>query len=438
MELTYDAALQWIHGRLPFGSRPGLERIEALLARLDNPQHKIKTIHIAGTNGKGSTVTFLRCLLEAQGLRVGTYTSPYITRFNERISINQQPIPDQDLVNLVAQLAPHVEALDQTASLAGATEFEVVTALMFEYFYQQQVDVAIVEVGLGGTLDCTNVITPLISGITTIGYDHQDILGATLPEIAAQKAGIIKATRPVVTGRINPEALNVIKAVARGLNSPVFQLEQAYQSSAGPSRGLLGETLTFSNELVQWDDLALPLIGRHQVDNAALALELFCRLSEDLSLRLERELVQAGLAQARWPGRMEVLQQSPLVMIDGAHNEPALEVLVAHLLRQKGLGKIHLVFAAINTKQVGKMLATIQRLPNCQLYLTTFDYPRAYHLEEYPVADLADYQLWPDWQEGIDQLQPQLGADDLLLITGSLYFISQVRAYVLGGQDDNH
>lgn len=435
MNLTYDEAITWIHSRLPFGSRPGLTRINGLLERLDNPQDKFKTIHIAGTNGKGSTVTFLRCLLESQGLIVGTFTSPYITRFNERISLNG-PIPDEELVELVELIQPLVAEMDEIPELAGATEFEIVTAMMFECFYQQAVDVAIVEVGLGGTLDCTNVITPLVSGITTIGLDHQDILGETMAEIALQKAGIIKSDRPVVTGRIAPEALDVIASEAKRLGSPLIKLGTDYQIAARESHGLKGESFTFQRGELSLAELRIPLIGRHQVDNAALALEIFYQVQTIFGYEIVLKDVQSALLKAQWPGRMEVIADKPLMVIDGAHNEPAMSILIDNLNNQSGIKKIHLVFAAINTKDVSKMLAQVSRLPNYELYLTSFDYPRAYELKEYPFASLGKYHLMADWQEGIKTLQHELTEDEILVITGSLYFISQVRTYFLGGFDE--
>ncbi len=210
MSFTEKEAIDWIHSRLKFGSRPGLDRIEAILSALGNPEKKVRMIHIAGTNGKGSTVSYLKHLLMQTGLTVGTFTSPYIECFNERIAINQQMIQAEQLADLTWRVKAVVEKLDEDSHLSGATEFEILTAMGFLYFYEQQVDVAIIEVGLGGLLDCTNVITPDLVGITTIGLDHQDILGETLEEIAFQKAGIIKDKVPVVCGNIETAAMSVI------------------------------------------------------------------------------------------------------------------------------------------------------------------------------------------------------------------------------------
>lgn len=220
--MTIEEAIEWIHSRLPFGSRPGLDRVEALLEVVGHPERKVKTIHIAGTNGKGSTVAYLRSLLEEAGLTVGTFTSPYIETFNERIAINGKSIPDNDLIQLVKKYQPLIKQLDQFEAVAGITEFETLTAMAFDYFLMKKVDVAIIQVGLGGLLDSTNVAVPMLTGITTIGLDHTEILGDTIEEIAAQKAGIIKQGVPVVTGNIAPEAFTVIQQTAKAKNAPLY------------------------------------------------------------------------------------------------------------------------------------------------------------------------------------------------------------------------
>ena len=229
MSINVEEAIEWIHSRLPFGSRPGLQRVEALLERVADPHKKVPTIHIAGTNGKGSTVTYLRCLLQEAGLTVGTFTSPYIEAFNERIAVDGVGIPDDQLIHYVEKYQPLVAAMDQQPEISGITEFETLTAMAFDYFLDQQVDVAVIEVGLGGLLDSTNVVQPMLTGITTIGLDHTDILGETLEEIAFQKAGIIKHKIPVVTGRIEDGALQVIDTQAKKQEAPIFHFGQEYE-----------------------------------------------------------------------------------------------------------------------------------------------------------------------------------------------------------------
>lgn len=434
--MTYTEALRWIHSRLAFGSRPGLDRIEALLDLLDNPQNKIKTIHVAGTNGKGSTVSFLRSLLEGEGLKVGTFTSPYITVFNERIALNNQPISNQELVTLVERFQPLVASLDDQPALAGVTEFEIITAMMFTYFAEAQVDVGIIEVGLGGTLDCTNVITPLIASITTIGLDHMAILGNTLEEIAAQKAGIIKAYRPVVTGNLPEVALKVIREVSAKLKSPLIELGQGYQFKLEEKQGAFGEVFTFTNQQFTLPHLEISLNGQHQIENASLAIELYCQVATHFEYIATEATIRAGIQFVAWPGRMEVLQTAPLVILDGAHNEPAIKVLVNNLQQEYQGKAIKTVFAAIQPKEVGSMLNLLGEVENQELFLTTFDYPKAYQLKEYPLLSHLLVTHLPDWQVGIEQLIKAGTSADLILITGSLYFISQVRTHILGGSNE--
>lgn len=433
--MTYQAALNWIHSRMSFGSRPGLIRVEALLDKLDNPQNKIKTVHIAGTNGKGSTVTDLRCLLEEEGLKVGSFTSPFINYFNERIAINNQPIGNADLVKWVEKIKPLVAELDQDEELAGITQFEIITALMFAYFYEEAVDIAIVEVGLGGLLDSTNVITPLATVITTIGLDHMDILGDSLSEIALQKAGIIKKEVPVVLGGLPEEALSVITIKAAELKAPVIHFNQDYLISHGQSLGLAGEQFTFKNNLLSLEQVKVSLIGTHQIDNAALAIELYCQLADQLNYRVSEAHIRQSLLKAKWSGRFEVIQNEPLMIIDGAHNEPAIDVLVSNCAQLFPEKKIRILFGALQTKDVSQMLGQLSKITNSQLFLTRFDYPKSFEMDDYKQLDLpANSQLVTDWQVSLPELLAKTDSDEVLLVTGSLYFISQVREFILGGQ----
>ena len=297
--MKIEEAINWIHSRLPFGSRPGLDRVEALLEVVGHPEEKVKTIHIAGTNGKGSTVTYLRYLLEEAGLTVGTFTSPYIESFNERISINGQGIPDESLIRFVKKYQPLVEQMDQFEAVAGITEFETLTAMAFDYFLEEQVDVAIIEVGLGGLLDSTNVAKPLLTGITTIGMDHTDILGDTIEEIAAQKAGIIKQNVPLVTGNILPEALAVIEKQAKLKNATQYVWGEAYTVSYKHPAEEWGEIFSFQNEFGKIPKLTIHMIGRHQVENAGMAIEMYQIYCGLMNLPFREKDVINGLKKAQ-------------------------------------------------------------------------------------------------------------------------------------------
>ena len=393
-----NASIDWIHSRLKFGIKPGLSRIAYLLQELDNPQDKLKTVHIAGTNGKGSTVTFLSNILQQHGLSVGTFTSPYIEIFNERIAINGHFITDQELDDVVGVIKPIVLKMDEDEALSNITEFEILTAIGFYYFNEKSVDIAIIEVGLGGLFDSTNVITPLVSAITTIGLDHQDILGDTLAKIAKEKAGIIKQGVPVIIGSpigMPDEAYDVIVQVAMLKNAPL------YQSSADG----------------RFD---LNLHGQYQQENAALAVKLFEHLSETLSLTVDKTKVAQGLKQAFWPARMESLHG---YILDGAHNIPAIKRLASEF---QGEQKVNILFSALQRKDFHEMIYLLQQIPNVSLTLSTFDYPKSIQASD--VADISDVTWLANWQTFFDNPKH---ADETYLITGSLYFMSQVREFLL-------
>ncbi len=428
--MNYEETVAWIHDRIKFGIRPGLIRIDELLERLDNPQHKLKTVHIGGTNGKGSTTTFLRCLLEEQGLKVGTFTSPYIETFNERIAINGQSIPDEELVRLVAKIKPLVDDMDTVEELKNAVEFEILTAIMFQYFLDSNVDIVIVEVGLGGRYDCTNVIIPLASAITTIGLDHIDILGETIEEIASQKAGIIKQDVPVVVGRVDKEAFKVIKQEADRLNSPIYHYETDFSSKYIKPDDNWGEIFNYRSQTLDLSHMTISLLGKHQVDNASVAIQLYDVVSTKLGLPVSGKEIKKGLKKAFWPGRMEKISDEPLIVLDGAHNEHAMEMLVNNLKTEFKGTHIHTIFGALSTKDIDSMIKELKTVPNLDLKVTAFDYPKAFTKEQYSEMGLDAYDKW---QEALAVSLEELTGDDVILITGSLYFISQVRAILLGG-----
>lgn len=428
--MNVEETIAWIHERTKFGIRPGLIRIDEILNRLDNPQNKLKTVHIGGTNGKGSTTTFLRCLLEEQGLRVGTFTSPYVECFNERIAINGEHISDERLVELVAAIKPIIDDMDTVESLKNAVEFEILTAIMFQYFLEEKVDIVLVEVGLGGTYDCTNVITPLVSAITTIGYDHVDILGDTIEEIAAQKAGIIKENVPVVVGKVEEAAFEVISAYAKKMNSPVFRYQEDFTSKYIQPDSEWGEVFNYRSSELDLSHVAISLLGKHQVDNASLAIRMYELISKELELPLSSKDIVKGLKKAFWPGRMEKISDEPLIVLDGAHNDHAMKVMVNNLKTEFKGQHIHAIFGALSTKDISAMVRDLTSVPNLDLKVTAFDYPKAFKKEQYEELGLTAFT---DWREALAESLTELTGDDLILVTGSLYFISQVRETLLGG-----
>lgn len=427
---TYEEALEWIHGRLVMGMKPGLKRMEWMMKRLGHPERRFKSIHVAGTNGKGSTVTYLREMLEAAGQVVGTFTSPYITTFNERISVNGEPISNEEILRLANLVYPLVMELEET-SLGGPSEFEVVNTMMFIYFGEGHADVVLIEVGLGGLVDSTNVVTPVVSAITTIGFDHMHILGSTIAEIAEQKAGIIKPGIPVVVGNVDSEALKVIGKVAEENASLLLCFNKDYFISKWKTLPTWGETFTFEDDFICLRQVVLSMLGKHQVENAALALEVLRVYSHETGLAIGHEQMLRGLKVAFWPGRLEKINEDPLIILDGAHNEPAMNRLVETLKNDFEQQEIYVLFAALGDKAVDKMLGQLQVLPNVHLILTSFDYPRAASANQLTTNLTGNYDVEEVWQEGLVKTVNEMDSNSVLIITGSLYFISEVRHYFL-------
>ncbi|MCB5951578.1 bifunctional folylpolyglutamate synthase/dihydrofolate synthase [Enterococcus sp. BWT-B8] len=438
MSINSEEAIEWIHSRLPFGSRPGLERVEALLERVNNPHRKVPTIHIAGTNGKGSTVTYLRCLLQEAGITVGTFTSPYIEAFNERIAIDGEGIPDEQLIHYVEKYQPLVEEMDKQDEISGITEFETLTAMAFDYFLDQKVDVAIIEVGLGGLLDSTNVVEPILTGITTIGMDHTEILGETLEEIAFQKAGIIKNNIPVVTGNIEAAALNVIEKQAKEKQTPIYRFNQEYSIEYVHSDKDWGEVFSFIGEHGKIQKLKTPLLGQHQTENAGVAIELFSIYCQLTGQPFQVKTVRQGLLYAKWPARMEKISDEPLIVLDGAHNDHAMKRLVENLKTEFKGRSIHILFSALSTKNTDQMIKVLKNVPNTHLYLTTFEYPKAMNLDKFEKYTDDKTDIVSLWQFGMGEILEKMTNEDMLLVTGSLYFVSQVRELLLtiGGSNE--
>lgn len=321
--MTYKESLNYIHSLNRFGIKPGLERINALLKRLGNPEEKLKCIHIAGTNGKGSTSTALANIMIAEGKKTGLFISPFVVNFRERIQINGEYIKEKELANLTYEISKIVPEVEKEVE-DNITEFEFITALMFAYFKEQNCDVVILEVGLGGRLDSTNVITkPLASVITQIALDHIAVLGDTIDKIAYEKCGIIKADCPVITtSHQNPRALPVIEKIAKDKNSPlkIANISSAENVKIAP----YGSEFTYKGM-----NITVNLAGRHQIENMTAAAETA------LALGVSKTAIVRGIANTKFPARLEILSRSPLVILDGAHNENGADVLANYLDEHK-------------------------------------------------------------------------------------------------------
>lgn len=429
---TYDEAFQWITTRRGFGPKPGLKRMEWMMEKLNHPEKSFKSIHIAGTNGKGSTVAYLTRLFLSAGQTVGSFTSPHIMRFNERISLNGLPIPDDDVIALANKIKPLYDAISET-ELGGLTHFEVVTSMMFLYFSEQQPDVVLVEVGLGGLFDSTNIITPELSIITTIGLDHINILGSTFEEIAFQKAGIIKPNVPVVLGNITNEAARkVLIETAKEKHAELAAFGESFQAISHNTHDDLFEHFSYQSGDIEYSDLIITLLGQHQIENAVTALHAFMMYCQSHDIHYSVDTIREGLEAAFWPVRMEILSKKPLIILDGAHNEPAMEALLKTFADNFSGRRIKVMYATLTTKELEKISGLLQKIPNSEYHLTTFDFPHAATLDDLRVRmaiPAASYH--ENWQTALDSLRTEASEEEVILVTGSLYFLSDVRKFLI-------
>lgn len=414
--MIYQEALDWIHGQLKFGIKPGLERMAWMLEELGNPQDNLKAVHIVGTNGKGSTVNALQTIFSQAGYEVGTFTSPYIIDFKERISINGQMISEENLLGLVERVKPVVERLPKETEHENATEFEIITVLMFLYFGQvHPVDIAFIEAGMGGLHDSTNLFSPLAVICPSIGLDHQAVLGNTHAEIATEKAGVLKNGASFIYATDRTDVRDVFKQKANEEGSKTYELGKDFTAEGS------SHSFDFIYKEQRLEGIALAMASQHQVANASLAIMASLLLQKDYP-KVTPELIKDALAHASWLGRTEFLM--PNLMIDGAHNNESVKVLI-DLLRSEYADKdIELLFAAIDTKPIDSMLAQLESVGD--LTVTSFEYPNSVKLDKYPVTykQVSDFQTW---------IEEHVTANDdkLYVITGSLYFISQVRKWIL-------
>lgn len=425
---------QWIAHYRTDQPHFGLERMVELLALRGNPHLKLKVIHIGGTNGKGSTIAFLKNMLEKMGLRVGVFSSPYLIHYTDQIAINGESIPEARLESLMADYRLLLEG-EHAQALQGTTEFEIITAIAYDYFAFEQVDVAIMEVGMGGLLDSTNVCQPILTGITTIGLDHVALLGDTLEAIAEQKAGIIKQGVPMVIGHIVPEALAVIDQIAEAKQAARIVYGRDYQVTYHESI-VTGEVFDYTSAVRQ-GRFQTGLLGLHQIENAGMALALLDSYCQATGRELpDNALVAQALEETSWPGRLEVVSREPLMILDGAHNPHAIKALLATLKERFADYQKEILFTCIKTKALEDMLDLLETLPDTKITLTHFEDSRA--TDEKVLKELADSRNlnYQDWQKFLDQkLSENEEKKTVRIITGSLYFLAQVRAYLMEGKN---
>ena len=406
---------EWLHSRIGLNFRSGLGRMQRAVDLLGNPEKTYPIIHVTGTNGKGSTIAFMRELFVAHGKKVGTFTSPHIISIHDRICINGQPIADEDFIRIANQVKEMEKALLETHDQLSF--FELLTLIALAYFREKGVDLVLLEVGIGGLLDTTNVVTGEIAVVTSIGLDHQETLGDSLEKIAEQKAGIFKTGKKAVIAKLAPEAELVCQRRARELAVDLYQAGQDFTLKARD----------FSSRLARFSQLKIGLEGAYQQENAALALQSFLLFMASREEKVDEQLVRQALQETHWAGRLERIR--PQIYLDGAHNLPALTRLVEFIQEKIQQGyQVRILFGALKRKDYQGMLGYLsEQLPQVELKVTGFDYQGS--LDE---KDVAGYDLISSYGDFIKEFEGKANDQDLLFVTGSLYFISEVRASLLG------
>ncbi len=430
MDEGFERSIDYLYGLQSHGIKPGLSRTLALLEAMGNPERRLRALHVAGTNGKGSTAAMLAAMLERQGYRTGLYTSPHLIEFTERIRVNGRRIP----ADHVAWLTGQVRAAAESHLAEMPTFFEAVTVMALAYFAEQAVDCAVVEVGLGGRFDATNVLIPLVSVITTIGMDHQEYLGSTPEAIAFEKAGIIKPGVPVVIGRLAPGPLSVVREAAAERRSAHVVLGKEFDvcgedSGAFTYRGITGSLA----------DLSCALPGRHQMENAACALAAL-ELAGERGLPVGPEAIREGLRTVRWPGRLELAGRRPDIWLDGAHNPHAAEALAAHLTAvmtgTSGKRRLILVLGMMRDKDRRDFLTILARVPGVShCIFTQASHPRAASAEEL-ARDGAELGIpcavRATVAEAFSYARTLATPDDAICVTGSLLVVGEAKAQLEG------
>ena len=405
---------QWMNSRIGLNFRSGLDRMEQAVSLLGRPDKAYPILHVTGTNGKGSTIAFLRQLLMAHGKKVGTFTSPHMISIHDRICIGDQPISDEDFTRIGQEVQQMERTLLQTQD--QLSYFEIICLMALLYFKEQAVDVVLLEVGIGGLLDTTNVVTGEIAVITSVGLDHQETLGGTIAEIAQQKAGIFKKGKKAVVGPLSDDVVAVCQERAGQLDVDLH----AFQKDFGLEQD------RFWNERVDLVWPSLGLKGDYQRENAAVALEAFLLYMEGLDQEVDIDQVKHALQETRWPGRLELFGDQ--VYLDGAHNPHAMLRLIEFANSLAGK-RVKILFGALKRKDYSGMLQTLQAgLPEAELILTTFHYG-----EVVAQGDRQDLPYVADYKAYIKEFMDQSHPDEVLFVTGSLYFIAEVRAFLLEG-----
>ncbi|GAB6179987.1 folylpolyglutamate synthase/dihydrofolate synthase family protein [Desulfotomaculum defluvii] len=429
--MTYDEAIDYLKNLTKFGINLGLARIEELLRRIGNPHHRLNIIHVGGTNGKGSTTAMIANILKTAGYKTGMFSSPHLHHYNERFMINNQPIPKEKLVALIESIKPYLSNMVQEG-YEHPTEFEVSTALALLYFANEETDFVVMEVGLGGAIDSTNVVVPKVSVITNVAMDHMDYLGDSLAEIARVKAGIIKQGIPIVTAATD-EPLGIIRQEALACNSKLIQVGKEVTWTQPEGKPNLAFQEFFIEGQQNKIHVELPLLGRHQQINAATAVAAVEVLCSGSGQTIPRVAITEGLRTVKWPGRLEVVRSKPTILLDGAHNHAGAIALKGALQNYFPDQKIIFVLGMLADKERSKVVAELAPLAKA-VVVTRSNNPRAgdwTKLAEYVRVYLDQVMVIEDVEEAILKALDQVRENEILCITGSLYMVAEARSFIM-------
>ncbi len=415
-----DQVIKRIYSLPKLHPKNDLSYIRRILKQLNNPQDSVKTIHVTGTNGKGSTSYYLSNLLQKAGQKTGLFVSPYIYEFNERIQLNGKNISNNDLIKTANEIEMAIEILKKDDPDFSLVTFEYEVALAFQFFAQENCDYAVIEVGIGGEHDKTNVIIPEVSVITTIGLDHEKIIGPTLKDIAKEKSGIIKSNRPVVLGNVPQDVLEILLNKAQSENSKSFLLGRDFQIKIMP------DVIEYQDSKNIYNFALRPLVEAYDIGIAVQAIQL-------LQLDLDRKKIEEAINETRIPGRYDVIQTSPEIIVDGAHNLQAMENLL-NLVRKKKKGQIYVLLGMMKDKDLGPVTKLFK---DEKVTLTRIDYPRAARLEDFPKEAQKEFEYKENFEEAYTSLKNKLQAYDMLLVTGSFYLVGAVLNYCKRGKDES-
>ena len=425
--MNYQESIAWLESLGQFGIRLGMERIKQLLFVLGHPENQIKTIHVAGTNGKGSVTTMISTILLEAGCRVGKFTSPHLVKYNERIRIDEQDIPDEEFAKILTTVRGFAEDLVKKGACEQPTQFEILTAAAFHYFALQQVDYAVVEVGLGGLWDSTNLIKPLVSVITNIALDHTRVLGNTIEEIALQKAGIIKEKVPVVTGA-EGDALGPIRVMSAVKQAPLYEYGVSFRGQE-LSSSMDGQKFRLMAGTNYASEYEIQLPGGHQIRNAALAI-VAAKIVSKQDPRITEEHLHLGAARTKWPGRLEKIAAAPDVILDGAHNPNGAEALRNALDKYYPEQKRAFVFGMMGDKNVDEVIRILFRPSDTVFTVRADDGPRA--AEAADLAERVGSNAVPadDVSRAFRLACEAAGKDGVVCVCGSLYLVGTFKATV--------